>query len=147
MLRVLKPGGRIALAVWSLAENNPFHYTVSRVVDRHIASPPPPPDTQDMFRFAAPGKLLAILSQAAATAAFERLLRFSIHASISAEDFWALRSEMSEKLRTRLAKVSNEQFAVIRSEVIEAFRAYSADPGVSFPAEILIIGGRKPLPG
>jgi ubiquinone/menaquinone biosynthesis C-methylase UbiE len=145
MLRVLKPGGRIALAVWYFAEKNPFHYAVSRVVDRHVA-PPPPPETQDMFRFAAPGKLLAILSQAGAAAAFERVLQFSIRAPLSAEDFCALRFEMSEKLRTRLARVSKEKLSVIKSEVVEAFRQYSAGPGLSFPAEILIVGGRKPLP-
>src|SRR3981189_3602561 len=31
MLRVLKPGGRIAFAVWHFAERNPFHYTLSQV--------------------------------------------------------------------------------------------------------------------
>jgi hypothetical protein len=100
-----------------------------------------------MFRFAAAGKLLTILSQAGVASPFERVLQFSIRAPLSAEDFWALRSEMSEKLRTRLAGVSKEQLAVIKNEVIEAFRQYAAGSGLSFPAEILIIGGRKALPG
>jgi SAM-dependent methyltransferase len=64
MLRVLKPGGRIAMAVWHFAERNPFHFAVSHVVDRYVASPPPAPDSPDAFRFAVPGKLLAILSKA-----------------------------------------------------------------------------------
>src|ERR1700722_13669822 len=36
MLRVLKPGGRIALAVWHFAERNPFHYAVSQIVERYV---------------------------------------------------------------------------------------------------------------
>lgn len=32
MLRVLKPGGKLALAVWHFAERNPFHTSLSRVV-------------------------------------------------------------------------------------------------------------------
>ncbi len=33
MLRVLKPGRKLALAVWHFAERNPFHYTLARVMD------------------------------------------------------------------------------------------------------------------
>jgi SAM-dependent methyltransferase len=56
-LRVLKPGGKIALAVWHFAEKNPFFFVVSRVVERYIASPPAEPDSPDAFRFAERGKL------------------------------------------------------------------------------------------
>src|SRR6202521_5754783 len=66
MLRVLKPGGRIAMAVWHFAERNPFHYTLSQVVERYVDSPTPAPDSLEPFRFAAPGKLLAVLSNAGA---------------------------------------------------------------------------------
>jgi ubiquinone/menaquinone biosynthesis C-methylase UbiE len=143
MLRVLKPGGRISLAVWHFAERNPFHYTLSRVVDRYVASPPVAPDSPDAFRFAAPGKLLAILSNAGAAATSERLLRFAIRAPVSVEDFWTLRSEMSDNLRAKLATLSKEQLAELKREVLEALGAYSANRGVSFPAEVLIVGGGK----
>jgi SAM-dependent methyltransferase len=143
MLRVLKPGGRIAMAVWHFAERNPFHYTVSQVVERYVDSPPPAPDSPDAFRFAVPGKLLTILSNAGAAATFERLLRFEIRASISVEDFWMLRSEMSEKLRAKLAILSKEQMTGLEREVLEALDAYSANRCVIFPAEVLIVSGRK----
>jgi SAM-dependent methyltransferase len=143
MLRVLKPGGRIAMAVWHFAERNPFHYSVSQVVGRYIDSPPPAPDSPDAFRFADPGKLLTVLSNAGATATSERLLRFTIRASISVEDFWTLRSEMSEKLRAKLATLSKEQMAELKREVLEALGAYSANRSMSFPAEVLIVSGDK----
>src|SRR5262249_21182498 len=71
-LRVLKPGGRIALAVWHFAERNPVHYVVAQVVERYVASPPPAPDSPDAFRFATPGKLQAVLSKAGVAATSER---------------------------------------------------------------------------
>jgi SAM-dependent methyltransferase len=145
-LRVLKPGGRIAMAVWHFAERNPFHYTVAQVVERYVDSPPPAPDSPDAFRFASPGKLHAVLSEAGVAATSERLLRFSIQASISVENFWTLRSEMSEKLRTKIAVLSEQQIAALKREVIEALTAYSSDRGISFPAEVLIVSGRKQLP-
>ena len=145
-LRVLKPGGKIALAVWHFAEKNPFHYVVSQVVDRYVVSPPPAPDSPDAFRFADPGKLLDVLSRAGVTATSERLLRFPIRASISVEDFWGLRFEMSEKLRSKIAILSKQQIAELKREVIEALSAYSSDRGIGFPAEVLIVSGGKESP-
>jgi ubiquinone/menaquinone biosynthesis C-methylase UbiE len=143
ILRVLKPGGRIALAVWHFAEKNPFHYAVSQIVDRYFDSPPLDPDAPDAFRFAQPGKLLQILSNAGAISTSERLLQFSIRARISVEDFWTLRSEMSDKFRTKLALLSPPRLAVLRGEVIQTIRAYSSKEEICFPAEVLIVSGRK----
>jgi SAM-dependent methyltransferase len=143
ILRVLKPGGRIAMAVWHFAERNPFHYVVSQVVDKYVDPTPPAPDSPDAFRFASPGKLLAILAEAGAAATSERLLQFSIRTSIPPEDFWTLRSEMSEKLRSKLATLSARQMAELKRQVIEASRKYSSGSEIVFPAEILIVSGRK----
>ena len=52
-------------------------------------------------------------------------------------------SEMSEKLRTKLATFSKQQAAELKRDVIEALRPYSANRGLSFPAEVLIVSGRK----
>jgi SAM-dependent methyltransferase len=144
MLRVLKPGGRMALAAWQAAERNPFHYTVAHVLERYVSSPPPPADSPDAFRFAETGKLQAVLSEAGVAAVSEHLLRFSIRASVSVEEFWTLRSEMSENLRSKLAKMPTEQVAEVKREAIEALRGYFRDGAMSFPAEVLIVTGIKP---
>ena len=131
------------MAVWHFADKNPFHYAVAQLVERCIESPPPVPDSPDAFRFASPGKLQAIFSEAGVAATSERLLQFSIRAAISVKSFWTLRSEMSEKLRTKLATFSKQQAAELKRDVIEALRPYSANRGLSFPAEVLIVSGRK----
>ena len=146
MLRVLKPGRKLALAVWHLAERNPFHWTLSRVIERYVDSPPPAPDAPDAFRFARPGKLAEVLTKAGAIAPSERLLQFSIQAPISGEDFWALRYEWSEKFREKIAMLSKEQAKEAKRQVLEAFREYSTDRGMSFPAEVLIVSGAKSGP-
>jgi ubiquinone/menaquinone biosynthesis C-methylase UbiE len=146
MLRVLKPGRKLALAIWHFAENNPFHYSLSRVIDRYIESPPLAPDALDAFRFATPGKLRAILSEAGATSVSERLLQFRIQAAISLEDFWTLRIEMSEKLREKIARLSNDQMTEVKRHTLESLREYVTDSGMSFPAEVLIVSGAKPVP-
>jgi len=141
MLRVLKPGRKLAIAVWHFAERNPFHYTLSRVVDRYVDSPPIAPDALDAFRFARPGKLKDVLAEAGAMDPSERLLQFRIEAPISVEDFWTLRREMSDKLNEKMAMLSNKQATKVKSEMLEALNEYSTDRGMSFPAEVLIVSG------
>src|ERR1700720_737404 len=132
MLRVLKPGRKLALAVWHLAENNPFHYALARGIERFVDSPPPAPDAPDAFRFASAGKLRVVLAKAGAMSPSERLLQFTIQASTSVEDFLTLRCEMSEKLREKLATLSGKQLTEVKSQAVEALRAYSTEGGMSF---------------
>jgi ubiquinone/menaquinone biosynthesis C-methylase UbiE len=143
MLRVLKPGRKLALAVWHFAENNPFHYAVARVVERFVDSPTPAPDAPDAFRFARPGKLLGVLAEAGAMSPSERLLQFTIQASTSVEDFWTLRCEMSEKLREKLATLTSEQLTEVKRQALEVLRGYSTERGMSFLGEVLIVNGTK----
>jgi ubiquinone/menaquinone biosynthesis C-methylase UbiE len=143
MLRVLKPGRKLASAVWYFAENNPFHYALSRVIDRYVEPPPVAPDALDAFRFATPGKLRMIFDEAGATSVSERLLKFSIQAAISLEDFWTMRIEMSEKLREKIARLSNNQLVKVRRESLESLGEYCTSSGMSFPAEVLIVSAVK----
>ena len=146
MLRVLMPGRKLAFAVWHFAESNPFHYSLSQVIDRFVPPPPPAPDALDAFRFATPGKLREVMAKAGATALSERLLQFTIQAPVSVEDFWALRLEMSDKLRQRLAALSKAQMAQVNRQALESLREYSTDRGIVFPAEVLIVSGAKDRP-
>jgi ubiquinone/menaquinone biosynthesis C-methylase UbiE len=143
MLRVLKPGRKLALAVWNFAEANPFFHTLQQVIDRHVDSATPAPNGPDPFCFASPGKLRDVLTEAGAMAPSERLLKFNIQAPISVETFWTLRSEMSEKLRERIAALSSEQLTEVTREALEALRGYSTDRGMSIPGEVLIVSGTK----
>ncbi len=143
MLRVLKPERKLSMAVWHFAERNPFHSAVWRVIDRYVDSPPAAPDAADAFRFASPGKLRDVLAEAGAMDLSERLLQFTIQATISVEDFWTLRGEMSENLRVAIAGLSGEQLTEVKRQVLEGLREYSTDRGMSFPAEVLIVSGTK----
>jgi SAM-dependent methyltransferase len=146
MLRVLKPGRKLALAVWHSVDRNPFFHVLQRVIERYVDSPPPTPDDPDAFRFASPGKLRDILGEAGAIAPSERLLQFTIQAPVSVEDFWTLRCEMSEKLREKVATLSSGQLTELKRESLEVLRGYSTDDGMSFPAQVLIVSGTKNRP-
>jgi SAM-dependent methyltransferase len=139
MLRVLRPGGRIALAVWCSAERNPFHFALSRVVAKHVDLPPPDPDAPDAFRFAQEGKLRGLLVEAGAHNAAEHLLRFRIEAPLPVADFLQLRLEISEKLREAVAALAPQELAMATREMLDALSEYDTGSGMSFPAEVLIV--------
>jgi ubiquinone/menaquinone biosynthesis C-methylase UbiE len=139
MLRVLKPGGRLALAVWMSAEANPFFHTVSRVIDRFVEPAPRDPDAADAFRFAEPGKLKDVMIQAGVKTIAERLLQFRIESALSPEEYWPVRCEMSESLRDKVAGLSAEQRVEAKRRAMEALSPYSTKRGMSFPAEVLIV--------
>lgn len=144
MLRVTKPGGRIALAVWHRSELNPYSYVVTKVVSRHVASSPIDPDAPDAFRFAEPGKLAAILKQAGAVDVNECVVKFDIAAPISREEFWTFRSEISEVLREKLRNLSSDEKARIGDEVQYAVREFFPRGHMRFPAQMIIVWGSKP---
>ena len=144
MLRVLKPDGSISLAVWHSSEANPYVHRVTEVMDRYVETPPADPDAPGAFRFAERGKLATLLSKAGARDIKEFLLVFRLEAPISAEQFWTMRSELSETLRTKLKQLTPEQASRVATEVGEAVHEYFPDGRMSFPAEILIVTGAKP---
>lgn len=145
MLRVLKPGRKLALAAWHFADNNPFHCILSRIMNRYVEPDPLPPDAPDAFRFAASGKLVDVLAAAGTAKPTEHLFRFDIEAPLPAKEFLALRCEMSDKLRRKIAGLSSDQANEVRAQMLDAFREYSTKTGVSFPAEILLVSGTKPM--
>lgn len=144
ILRVIKPEGTVSFAVWHEPDANPFAYAVTDAVSRHIKMQPEDPDAPGAFRFAVPGKLARILTEAGAINVRERLLKFKIEAPISREEFWEMRSGTSGTLREKLNALSSDLRLTIANEVKEAVAEFFLDEQMSFPAQMLIVSGDKP---
>jgi ubiquinone/menaquinone biosynthesis C-methylase UbiE len=143
MLRVTKPSGIMALAVWDKSELNPFFYVVTNVVSRYSEVAPADPNAPGAFRFAERGALAQILSDAGASDINERVLKFQITASISPEQFWEMRSEISGTLREKLATLSAQQADLLSQEVQEAVGQFFSNNQMSIPAQMIIVTARK----
>ena len=143
MLRVVKPDGRAALAVWGTSELNPFSYLVTNVMARHVTSIPEEPDAPGAFRFAEPGKLASILIDAGAIDVRERILNFHMQAPISVKQFWELRSQTSGTLREKLAALSEEEARQVQREIEEAVSEFFPNDQMNFPAQMIIVTGDK----
>ena len=65
--------------------------------------------------------LRQILEKVGATRVRERVFEFRIAAPLSPEEFWTLRSEMSETVREKLARFGPEQRKRVQQEAIEEY--------------------------
>ncbi|MFN2511476.1 MAG: class I SAM-dependent methyltransferase [Pyrinomonadaceae bacterium] len=145
MLRVTKREGVLSLAVWSKSELNPFAYLITNVVAQYFETDATPnPTAPGAFRFAEPGSLAGILTDAGGVDVKERELKFVITAPISPEQFWELRSETSGTLREKLAKLSPAQSNSLAQEAQDAVRHFFANNQMSIPAQMILVTGRKP---
>jgi len=142
-LRVILEGGYVSFVVWGPKEANPFFSVIADVIDRFVEGPPEDSGARDVFRFAVPGELAGILQQAGAKNVVERRLDFQIEAAVSFEQFWQLRTEMSGTLREKMARLAPTQLPTVKQAVADAARRYFVSGTMNFPAEALIVGGRK----
>ena len=62
--RVLRPGGRLSMAVWDVPENNPWAIIIQRTLVQLGHVEPPAPSGPGMFALAAPGLLHSMLEDA-----------------------------------------------------------------------------------
>lgn len=143
MLRVTKPGGHLAFVVWHKSELNPFCYAITDVMDQHIKSQAEDPDAPGAFRFAGLGKLANVMTQAGAVEVKEEVLKFEIAAPISAHEFWAMRSQMSDSLRTKLNQLPEEQQSRVAAEVEQSVQQFFPQNQMKFPAQMIIASGAK----
>lgn len=144
MLRVTKPNGRLALAVWGASELNPFCYLVTGVIDRHVNPGAVDPDAPNAFRFAEHGKLAEVMSEAGASDVNEHVVKFNIEAPISPLQFWTMRSQTSDTLREKLAKLPDDEQTQIAGEIEQAVREFFPANQMRFPTQMIIVSGRKP---
>lgn len=143
MLRVTKPGGHVAFVVWHKSELNPFCYAVSNVIDQHVKSQPEDPDAPGAFRFAEPGKLANVMKEAGAVEVKDEILQFEIAAPVSPEEFWGMRSKMSDTLRDKLNQLPEDEQAQVAGEIKQAVQQFFPQNQMKFPAKMIVASGRK----
>ena len=143
MLRVTRPEGVLALAVWHKSELNPFCHLVSGVMDKHIPPAAADPDAPNAFRFAEPGKLANVMTEAGAIDVEDRVFKFNLEAPISASQFWTLRSQTSDTLREKLARLPSAEQAQIAVEVQQAIKEFFPSDEMRFPTQMIIVTGKK----
>ena len=144
ILRVAKPGGVLGFVVWHKSDLNPFCYTVTKVMDQHVTPEVAEPDAPSAFRFAEKGKLANVMTEAGAVDVKERVIEFDIAAPISPQEFWTMRSQTSDTLRHKVEKLSDDERSQVAVEIEEAVAEFFPANEMKFPAQMLLVTGKKP---
>lgn len=143
MLRVTRPSGRVALAVWHESELNPFCHVISGIIGRHVESPATDPDAPGAFRFAQEEKLARVMIEAGAEDVVEHVFRFDVEAPVTPLEFWTIRSQTSDSLRKKLRQLSPDKQAQVVEEVVQAMQPFFPQNQLKCPTQMIIVTGRK----
>lgn len=143
MARVVRPRGRICLAVWHEPDRNPYLAIPAKIVADHMGPDLTPSDAPGAFRFSTSGAAAKLLRDQGLVDLTEELLRFELKAPVTIDEFWEVRSEMSESLRTKLKSAPPEIAAAIATAVKQAAKPFFSSGQMSFPAEVLVVSGLK----
>jgi len=140
--RVLRPGGRFAVAVWDEPARNPFFTLIGQVIAKFIPMPPPDPKAPGVFRLAPPGELASVLRAGGfadiSVDAFPTMFRYR-----STEHYWEVQSQLAAPLKAAVAKLGPEELAPLRAAVMAVAAANVIDGHVAFAATPLVATGSK----
>lgn len=140
--RVLRPGGRIALAVWDRPELNPWATIPNRALVELGHAEPPDPTAPGMFALADPARLRELLEAAGFLEVTVEPIRLSrSEASVAAYiDETADLARGFGEVRERL---SPEERVAVQEQIATFSEPFAADDGsLRFPASSLAAAGQ-----
>lgn len=142
MYRVLKPGGRIAISVWSAPEKN-FWYTVMMgVINKYVEPPQALPGAPGMFRCAKQGLMKDIFGQAGFKHTGEQDMIGKVD-FVDADTYWLNRTELSESIIATLKTVDDTTITAIKNDVYALINANSVDGHALLDFGASVIYGEK----
>jgi len=139
---VLRPGGRVAIAVWGPRERNPWLGVVFDAVGAQLGRPVPPPGIPGPFSLADAGRLAELLRDARLDDVAVSELSVPLRAA-SFEQWWTRTSALAGPLTTILASLPEAARQALRARLQDATRAYRTPAGMEFPGVSLIAVARR----
>jgi ubiquinone/menaquinone biosynthesis C-methylase UbiE len=140
MRRVLRPGGRFALAVWSTPETMPTMHWSSQVFSERLPEDLHPPLAK-ITSLGAPGLLEDLLSTAGFSG-FSVVRKIFDYQFKSFDDYWDT-VEASDILKQQYDALPQNERNKIRDEVGRFARDFVHDGRLSIPHEYLVASGVK----
>jgi enediyne biosynthesis protein CalE5 len=141
--RVLKPGGRLATAVWAAREKNPYITLPMGVLKEYIEMPPADPTVPGIFYLERPGDLLGRLKTAGFTDLQEEEVPIEGVFSSGKEYLECLR-EMAAPLQGLFEKIPLEKRAEAEDKMIQAAERFRRGDDVRIPGVALAVSAIKP---
>ena len=139
--RVLRPGGRIALAAWASPDDNPWLSAIGRsALDLGLVEPPDP-TMPGPFTFAEPGRIEELLAGVGFDEIRAELFDLTMrHPGL--DEYFDHQRTMSPNLRELLPTLSPADHTRLRDAIDERLQPYVAPDGsVELPARTWVASG------
>ncbi len=140
--RVLRPGGRLAAAVWGAREDNPWLGLLVAEVEREVGHPVPPPGMPGPFALGDSNRLAELLVGTGLTDVSVTPLDLTVNEGDFAT-FWAMRTALAGPLALLLARMEPDALQRLRDRTRAALQPYHTKDGIVLPRRCLIASARK----
>jgi SAM-dependent methyltransferase len=130
--RVLRPGGRVALAVWGPRAANPWLGLVFDAVGAQLGAPVPPPGIPGPFALDDPDRLARLLAGARLADVVVTEEPTPLHGD-SFDAWWTRTAALAGPLAKRLAALPEDARRQLRARLAEVARPYQTPTGLDFP--------------
>jgi enediyne biosynthesis protein CalE5 len=144
IVRVLKPGSWVAVAVWSAPDKNPSISLSMEAVKKVVELPQPDPTAPGIFRLAKSGDLAGMMQQAGLidVAEQEFLAEWSY---ASADEYYTSLMEIAAPVQNLMATLSAAHVQEVKRLIIQAATSYQRGNSIIFPLAVRMVAARKPL--
>jgi SAM-dependent methyltransferase len=135
--RVLRPGGRVALAVWGPPDRNPFFSITGMTLVERGHMPPPDPDGPGPFSMASPERTRGLLDAAGFDSVHteEVAVRFAFR---DIDDYLTRTSNTAGPIGLALGGLSDDEHAAVREALEGALTPFAVNGGYVIPGVALV---------
>jgi SAM-dependent methyltransferase len=142
IVRVLRPGGRTAVAVWGSRERNPWLGLVLDALGEHIGRPTPPPGIPGPFSLGDDEELRRLLAGERLAAVTIDELPVPLRAP-SFERWWAMTTALAGPLQMVLAGLDPDDLLAVQAIARRCALSYTTPDGLVLPGVALVAGARR----
>lgn len=143
MVRVLKPGGKIATSVWNVPEKNFWVTAIMGTINKNMVLPAPVPGAPGMFRCAGEGFMTNLFTQAGLKNVSQREVIGKLN-SQTTDTYWNMMTEIGAPIVAALSSADEATKAKIKQEVYDLVSQKYPDGNVVIDSSALVIYGEKP---
>ena len=142
MARVLKPGGRLAAAVWCTPDKNFWITATMSMINKNMELPAPPPGAPGMFRCGSTGHLAGLFQQAGLKNVSEKEITGKVNYGNN-ETYWSFMNEVVAPVVSAMSKADDAMKAKIKEEVFALVDERYPDKKASLDYGAVIVYGEK----
>ena len=142
MVRVLKPGGKIATSVWDVPEKNFWVTAIMGTINKNMDLPAPPPGAPGMFRCAKDGFISDLFMQAGLKNITQKEVSGKLNCKTT-DAYWGMQTEVGAPIVAALGKADDATKEKIKTEVYQLLNDKYPDGNVCIDSGALVIYGEK----